>query len=134
MAEGLAVALPLYIDSVDGAYGLHKGLIDMAEQNLKMIILTSPGERVMEPNFGVGIRSYLFAQNTPGTIATIKSRITNQVATYLPYIVIRNLQVASPTILGGTTTEVDGTRINISLTYEIPAAAVVSNLTLPIEI
>ena len=26
MAQGLAVALPLYIDSIDGAYGLHKNL------------------------------------------------------------------------------------------------------------
>ena len=134
MAEGLAVALPLHIDSVDGAYGLHKDLIDMAEQNLKMIILTSPGERVMEPNFGVGIRGYLFAQNTPGTLETIRRSIVEQVATYLPYIIIRNLQVFSPTILGGTATDVDATRISISLTYEIPAAQVVSNLTLPIEI
>jgi phage baseplate assembly protein W len=134
MAEGLAVALPLHIDSIDGAYGLHKELIDVTEQNLKMIILTSPGERVMEPNFGVGIRSYLFAQNTVGTLNAIRSSIRNQVATYLPYIVIRNLEVTSPTIFGGTAEDVDSTRINISLTYEVPAAAIVSNLTLPIEI
>ena len=116
MAEGLAVVLPLYVDPIDSAYGLHKDLIDVTKQNLKMIILTSPGERVMDPDFGVGIR------------------IRNQVATYLPYIVIRELQVASPTIFGGHATEVDSTRINISLTYEVPAAAIVSNLTLPIEI
>jgi hypothetical protein len=134
MAEGLAVALPLYIDPVDGAYGLHKDLIDVTKQNLKMIIFTSPGERVMDPNFGVGIRRYLFAQNTPGTLEVIKNRIRNQVATYLPYIVIRDLQVISPTIFGGAPGDVDSTRINISLTYEVPAAAIVSNLTLPVEI
>ena len=49
MAEGLSVALPLRIDEIDGAYGLNKDIITMAEQNLKMVVLTSPGERVMEP-------------------------------------------------------------------------------------
>jgi hypothetical protein len=134
MAEGLAVVLPLHIDSIDGAYALHKDLTAMAEQNLKMVILTSPGERVMQPAFGVGIRNYLFAQNTPGTLEAIRGRIINQVDTYLPYIVINDLQVSSPSIFGGALGEVDSTRINISITYEIPAANVGSNLTLPIEI
>ena len=53
MAQGLDVALPLYIDSIDGAYGLRKNLEEVVTQNLKMIILTSPGERVMVPKFGV---------------------------------------------------------------------------------
>lgn len=134
MAEGLAVALPLHINTIDGAYGLHRDLIAMAEQNLKMVILTSPGERVMEPAFGVGIRNYLFAQNTPDTLETIRSRIVNQVGTYLPYILIKDLQVFSPSIVGGTLGEVNSTRINVLITYEIPAANVGSNLTLPIEI
>ena len=79
MAEGLAVALPLSVDPVDGPYGLHKDIIPMAEQNLKMVILTSPGERVMNPDFGVGIRNYLFAQNNPGTLNAIKENIYQQV-------------------------------------------------------
>ena len=99
-----------------------------------MVILTSPGERVMTPDFGVGIRNYLFAQNTPGTLEVIRNRIINQVATYLPYITIKDLQVSSPSVFGATLGEVDSTRINISLKYEIPAANVASNLILPIEI
>jgi phage baseplate assembly protein W len=30
------------------------------KQKLKMLILTNPGEKLMEPEFGVGIRKYLF--------------------------------------------------------------------------
>ena len=103
MAQGLAVALPLGINEFDGAYGLHKDLISMAEQNLKMLILTSKGERCMSPNFGVGIRSYLFEQNTPGTISGLKADILAQVARYLPYISITDLQVFSPAMPRGTT-------------------------------
>jgi len=130
MAEGLSVALPLRIDPVDGAYGLNKTLVDMATQNLKMVILTSPGERVMEPEFGVGVRNYLFAQNSPGLSAQLRDRISQQVSKYLPYISLNNLQVFSPSILG----DIDNTRLNIVINYSIPAANVVADLTIPIKI
>ena len=130
MAEGLSVALPLRIDPVDGAYGLNKTLTDMATQNLKMVILTSPGERVMEPEFGVGVRNYLFAQNSPGLSAQLRDRISQQVSKYLPYISLNNLQVFSPSILG----DIDNTRLNIIINYSIPAANVVADLTIPIKI
>ena len=40
-------------------------LLDVARQNLLMIIMTNPGERIMFGNFGVGLRRYLFENNTP---------------------------------------------------------------------
>ena len=134
MAQGLAVALPLYIDSIDGAYGLHKNLEKVVTQNLKMIILASPGERVMVPEFGVGIRRYLFDQNTPGTQATIDGLIRRQVATYLPYVVIDELSVSSPPIVGLNANEKDQTRLNIYIRYRVPGANVASDLTIPVEI
>jgi hypothetical protein len=54
MAEGLSVALPLRIDPIDGAYGLNRTLTQVAAQNLRMVILTSPGERIMFPDFSWG--------------------------------------------------------------------------------
>jgi phage baseplate assembly protein W len=133
MAEGLAVELPLNINSTDGPYGLHKGLIDMAAQNLKMIVLTTPGERIMAPNFGVGIRRYLFEQNSPGTIENIRNRIIQQVKTYLPYIVIRDLKVYSPDISGSQLGDTDKTTLMISISYAVPAANATSTLTIPVE-
>ena len=131
MAQGLAIALPLTIDETDGAYYTHKDLISMAEQNLKMLVLTSKGERCMSPDFGIGVRRLLFQQNTPGTISGIKSEIQIQVAKYLPYISITNLQVFSPSVAGDPLST-DNTRINISITYIIPAANIGSNLTIPV--
>ena len=46
----------------------------------------------MHPNFGVGLRSYLFEQNTPLTFDDIKRDIQNQCARYLPYIGIDRIQ------------------------------------------
>ena len=56
---GLSPKLPLSIDEIDGL-ATNKDFREVARQNLKMIVLTSPGERIMIPNFGVGIRNFLF--------------------------------------------------------------------------
>mgnify|MGYP003117770577 CR=1 FL=1 len=71
---GLSPKLPLHIDQIDG-YGLTKTFKEVARQNLKMVILTNPGERIMIPNFGVGIRTYLFENATQATFNTIRKRI-----------------------------------------------------------
>ena len=51
----IAPQFPLQIDEDSGAYNEY-GLEDLTKvinQNLKMVLLTSPGERLMYPNFGV---------------------------------------------------------------------------------
>lgn len=128
MSQGLSVALPLRTDSVDGAYTLHKSLKDMAEQNLKMVILTSPGERVMIPEFGVGIRNYLFEPNNNQTINTIRDRIREQVGKYLPYLKLMSLELFSPRISLQEGT--DNTALIVKIKYSIPAANVISELTI----
>ena len=134
MAEGLSVALPLRVDPVDGAFGLNKRITQVASQNLKMVILTSPGERIMNPEFGVGIRQYLFENNTAGTLETIKNRIRSQVSTYLPYISILQLDVSSPPVAGGLPGDIDEARVNIRIKYSVPSANVVSDLTIPLSL
>tara|TARA_Y100001973_G_C4942170_1_gene206163 strand:- start:136 stop:540 length:405 start_codon:yes stop_codon:yes gene_type:complete len=134
MAEGLSVSLPLRIDEIDGAYGINKTFSQMASQNLRMVILTSPGERIMYPEFGVGVRSYLFEQNTSATLEVIRQRIIQQVSTYLPYIELLSVGVINPPAPGGLPGDVDGTRINISIRYSIPALNIVSDLTIPVAL
>ncbi len=132
MAEGLSVALPLRIDPIDGAYGLNRTLTQVAAQNLRMVILTSPGERMMFPEFGVGIRRYLFEQNTTSTLGVIRSRIEQQVSTYLPYIRILDLSIDSPEVVGSVV-ETDKSRVLIRIRYSVPSANVVSDLTIPVS-
>ena len=58
------------------------------KQNLKNLILTSPGERMMDPLFGVGIRRFLFENRTDVLTKTIKNTIANQAKKYMPFITI----------------------------------------------
>ena len=63
---GYSPQIPLALDSKNGC-ALTRKIIEVAKQNLKMLVLTNPSERVMVPDFGVGIRKMLFEQQTPDT-------------------------------------------------------------------
>ena len=47
MTSGYDANLPLTIDSVDMFYTLNKTLKENIKQSVKMLFLTSPGERIM---------------------------------------------------------------------------------------
>jgi len=91
MPYGFSAKLPLTYNSDDGPYALSKTIKEMGQQNLKMLVLTNPGERIMDTNFGVGISRYLFEQS--GTFATsdLENKILEQVSIYLPYIIITDI-------------------------------------------
>ena len=124
--SGISPKLPLYIDPVDGI-ALNKTLKQMARQNLKMIILTSPGERIMHPKFGVGLRRYLFMNNTQSTLSNISRKIEEQVRTYLPNIKIRSIKFLSENgeeIRSSFESSSSSNYVKLVLNYEIPSAFV----------
>tara|TARA_R100000008_G_scaffold8353_3_gene4381 strand:+ start:1058 stop:1456 length:399 start_codon:yes stop_codon:yes gene_type:complete len=96
MSSGLSPALPLVVDNVFGAYRLNTTFTELATQNLKMLILTIPGERMMDPSFGVGLRRYLFENNGADTYQEIANNIGRQVERYLPYIQIDDIKFQIP--------------------------------------
>ena len=89
-----APSLPLRLDPTNG-YGNLQSIETVVLQNLKMLVLTSPGERMMDPNFGVGIRNFLFEQNNNSTYSKIKTRIMRQTQEYLPFLEIREVKFDS---------------------------------------
>ena len=87
----LGVKLPITKDSIHG-YTMIGDFHSLIKQDLKMLILTNPGERVMIPDFGVGLRNHLFSNQHETIEAEISSRIESQTETYLPYIEINNIE------------------------------------------
>tara|TARA_R100000406_G_C3110554_1_gene124250 strand:- start:1842 stop:2246 length:405 start_codon:yes stop_codon:yes gene_type:complete len=84
--QGISPKVPLVYDSTDGPYQLNKNLKQVFNQNLKMLILTMPGERIMVPNFGVGLHGFLFEGVTEDTFSRISTRIQQQVSQFIPAI------------------------------------------------
>ena len=85
------VALPITQNATDG-FTMIKSFKKLATQNLKMLILTAPGERVLEPEFGVGMRKYLFENFNSSTYAKIDTNIKEQVKIYMPAIRIDGIE------------------------------------------
>lgn len=88
---GISPKLPLSVTPSDGTYGLTKTVTEAITQDLKMILLTNPGERMMDTSFGVGLKRFLFEQGAQVTYEAISSKILQQVAIYLPQIKIEKI-------------------------------------------
>ena len=126
--SGLAAKLPLTITSAKEAYNLLQTIEQVAAQNIKMIVFTNPGERVMDADFGVGIKRFLFKQNVIQTHDALRSRIQNQINKYLPYVKIERLLIDSPQ----TNPELPENYMKVLLRYRIPPSSKSLVLELPI--
>ena len=93
MFKGYSVSLPFVYNKEDGPYALNKTMQDVVKQNLKTLILTDRGERIMLPDFGAGLRKFLFNNLNQSTSLEIKSEIESQVKKYLPFIKIEEVDV-----------------------------------------
>jgi len=132
--SGISPKLPLYIDPVDGI-ALNKTLKQMTRQNLKMIILTSPGERIMHPKFGVGLRRYLFMNNTQSTLSDISRKIEEQVRIYLPSVNILSIKFLSENgeeIRSSFESSSSSNYVHLVINYEIPSAFVSDALNIKV--
>lgn len=67
--------------------------IDQAVANSKNLLLTEPGERVMLPTFGCGLKKTLFEPLTEQTVKTLKKRIEKNFELFLPYVFIQTLEL-----------------------------------------
>ena len=94
MAVGISVKLPFTRTDEDGPFALNKTLADTVKQNFKMMVLTNPGERIMDPDFGVGVYALLFENFSSGMRENIRSRIYSQVSRYLPFVEVRSVNFA----------------------------------------
>ena len=91
---GLSVQLPLVRDNRDGLT-LIKDYTELVSQNLLMLVLTVPGERMMDPDFGVGARKYLFENLDSSVLQDFKTDLMRQVQRYMPFLTIQRVQFLS---------------------------------------
>ena len=66
---------------------------DKVEQSIWIILDTDPGERVMRPTFGCGLRRHLMSPNTTATRALIQHDVRLALTNFEPRITITDVQV-----------------------------------------
>ena len=89
--DSIGPRLPLQRDETFGSYGMITSYYDEVKQNFKNLLLTVPGERIMNPNFGVGLKKFLFENDNPLIYDSVAEQIYNQVNKYLPYLRINDI-------------------------------------------
>jgi uncharacterized protein len=82
---------PLSPSSADG-FAMNESIQELIKSSFKMLLLTNPGERVMYPTFGVGLKTFLFERFGQDVYSKIQTRIRKQVAAYLPPVKILNIE------------------------------------------
>jgi phage baseplate assembly protein W len=84
--------------------------IDAVKNNVKLLLQTERGERLMQPNLGVALKRFLFQQIDTDTIIAIQNEIIDTMNFWLPFVEIKDVQVS-----------VDDSRntININVTFNI---------------
>lgn len=121
------VRLPISRDSANG-YSLVKKYKDSIKQQIKMVVLTCPGERIMMPYFGVGLRNYLFLEKQPTLEVEIRQRIYQQINTYIREVNIRGVEIK-----GFTPENIDTNFINVGIHYSVPFLASSEHLSIEIS-
>jgi len=94
-------------------FELHDDVKQQINFYLKNLILTSPGENISDPNYGVGLRRFLFEQNLQSTRQQIAAEISDQISTYLPYLTVADIQV------GATSLEIESNSMTIRIVYSL---------------
>ena len=74
-------------------FALNNTLRKQIFQKLKTLFLTMPKERLFNAPMGIGIQTFLFSTNfgDPGIYSAITNRIQEQVETYMPYVIIQDI-------------------------------------------
>tara|TARA_Y100001938_G_C7973974_1_gene370800 strand:- start:442 stop:834 length:393 start_codon:yes stop_codon:yes gene_type:complete len=115
---GFDARLPLIRDPSFG-WALTRTVREEVRQDFMILLLTTPGERVMDPEFGVGLKRYLFEQLTRTTLGNLENRIRQQTSKYLSFIKIENIQFTSAldSIDNATLTDFDENTVAIKISY-----------------
>ena len=98
--------------------GEYRALI---KQNFKYLILTSPGERMMDPDFGVGIQKFLFETSIPFASSEIKSQISLKLSKYMPFVRLDNVSVEAGE---------EQASLSVKIFYGVPSLAIDEYLNL----
>ena len=97
-----------------GIFAVNYTTLTQAKDNLKNLILTRKGERIMNPTFGCDIYKVLFEQMDGGLIESkIESTILDAVSNWLPYLSIDEI------IFDYDNNDIDNNRINLELKFSL---------------
>ena len=81
------------VPNQDGYFKTTKSTIDAIKNNIKLLLQTEQGERVFQPNLGMGLKRFVFEQITEDTTIEIENNIDDVSETGLPFVDLKDIQI-----------------------------------------
>ena len=101
----IGLAFPLNVVNMTSGTETTK---DQIKTNFLNLLLTVPGERINQPNYGIGLKNLLFENNIDED--SLLENINTKVEYYMPEIIVNNSNIKR---------DIDMNKINIRLDYTI---------------
>ena len=95
----------------------------MSAKEFSIVLGTNYGERVMRPDFGAGLRDFLFEPISTTTMALLQHRVEEALVTWEPRIDSITVSVKSPSPELG--------KVDIEITYRVRLTNTFYNLVYP---
>jgi len=81
-------------NGVEGWFASTNTTIKSIKNNIKMLLNTNKGERLMQPNLGINLRKFLFEQYNDESRIAIQNEIVDVFKTWLPFVEIKELNIS----------------------------------------
>jgi uncharacterized protein len=107
----IGISLPLQFDNNTFTQTFQTS--EQVKSNIKNLLLTKKGERILQPEFGSGLQELLFEPNTSDFEAKIEDTINQSIEQWLPYVTIEEINIEATDELK------DNNRINVALKFRI---------------
>lgn len=105
-----------------GALDMVSGEDDIRE-SLLILMSTAPGERVMQPAYGCGLKTLVFDNVTESTLTEIRDLIERAILFFEPRITVERIDIADDRIEEGLLT--------IDIVYRVRSTNTRSNIVYP---
>ena len=79
---------------VEGWFASTDTTIKAVKNNIKMLLSTNQGERLMQPNLGTNLRKFLYEQYNDESRIAIQNEILDIFKIWLPFVEIKELDVS----------------------------------------
>ena len=93
--------------SQEGFFYKTKTILEQAKANMRNLLLTSLGERVMQPEFGSTLMDVIFNQG-PDVENDIDEAIREAVSNWLPYVLINEINMFQ-----------EGNQVDVSIDFSV---------------
>jgi Bacteriophage baseplate protein W len=92
-------------------------------QAIRIILGTNPGERVMRPDFGAGLKAFVFEPVSPTTLQLVKKRVEDALIDWEPRIDVGSVKV--------TADRSEHNKLLIDVEYRVRVTNTLHNLVYP---